>query len=274
MSLSLIGFLAAVLALVAWIGWRFFTHPFPAGQATAEVKRFTANAHLPRKSPRSDPEPRSKKERHSDSRFNVKSLRPLAFALALACGMATGVLAFSARIGLDPLHALDFGRQEHIHAALNPEELVPPPSLPPSAFVGIDRPALETANRDWSRLDADFARLAVLVFARAEARGFPFTLLEGYRSPERQDALADLPTLVTNARAFQSKHQYGLALDAAPLRGGRLLISERDPWAMEAYRVLGEEAEKVGLTWGGRWKLKDFGHIEAPRSIAVATRDK
>lgn len=274
MPFSLLGFLAVVLVLVAWIGWRFFAHPFRVGQATADVKPFIADAHPRRKSPRSDPEPRSQEERNSDSRLDGVSLRPFALALALACGMATGVLTFSARIGLDPLHAIDFGRQEHIRAALNPEELVPPPSLPPSAFVGIDRPALETANRDWKRLDADFARLALLVFARAEARGFPFTLLEGYRSPERQDALADLPTHVTNARAFQSKHQYGLALDAAPLKSGRLLISERDPWAMEAYRVLGEEAEKVGLTWGGRWKLKDFGHIEMPQSIAVATREK
>jgi peptidoglycan L-alanyl-D-glutamate endopeptidase CwlK len=45
---------------------------------------------------------------------------------------------------------------------------------------------------------------------------------------------------------------------------GRLVISERDPWAMQAYQALGEEAEKAGLVWGGRWTLRDYGHIESP----------
>lgn len=271
MPFSLIGFLSAVLVVVSWIGWRCFAYPFRVARATSEID---ADALPNQKSPMLNHEPHVTKERDGDVRLDVFILRPLALALALACSIATGVFAFSARIGLDPLQALDLSRQEHIRTALSPEELVPPPALPPSAFAGIDRPALDTANRDWTKLDAGFARLALLVFARAEARGYPFTLLEGYRSPERQDALADLSTHVTNARAFQSKHQYGLALDAAPLKQGQLLVSERDPWAMEAYRVLGEEAEKVGLIWGGRWKLKDFGHIEAPRSITVAARDR
>ena len=72
---------------------------------------------------------------------------------------------------------------------------------------------------------------------------------------------------VTSARAFQSKHQFGMAVDLAPLRDGRLIISERDPWAMEAYLALGEEAEKAGLIWGGRWWFKDYGHVEIAESI-------
>ncbi len=67
---------------------------------------------------------------------------------------------------------------------------------------------------------------------------------------------------VTHAGAWQSYHQSGLAVDCAFLRGGRLVISERDPWAMKGYQLFGQVAEQLGLTWGGRWKMMDLGHIE------------
>ena len=67
---------------------------------------------------------------------------------------------------------------------------------------------------------------------------------------------------VTNAKAFQSYHQYGLAADCAFLRGNKLVISEKDPWAMQGYALFGQEGEAIGLTWGGRWKMMDFGHVE------------
>jgi peptidoglycan L-alanyl-D-glutamate endopeptidase CwlK len=131
-------------------------------------------------------------------------------------------------------------------------------------FLGSDIPGLETADRNWNRLDPVFMQRALLVFARMEARGYQMALLEGYRSPERQDSLASIGPNVTRARAYQSQHQYGLALDAAPVLNGRLVISERDPWAMQAYQVFGEEAEKLGLVWGGHWTFRDYGHIESP----------
>ena len=107
------------------------------------------------------------------------------------------------------------------------------------------------------------------VFLRLQERGYAFALLEGYRSPERQDQLAAMGGHVTNARAFPSRHQYGLSVDIAPMKEGRLVISERDPWAMKAYEALGEEAERLGLVWGGRWSLKDFGHIEAKVDLST-----
>jgi len=67
----------------------------------------------------------------------------------------------------------------------------------------------------------------------------------------------------TRARGYQSYHQFGLAADVAFKRNGKVVISERDPWAMRGYELYGEVAESVGLTWGGRWKsIKDYGHTE------------
>ncbi|GLU30644.1 bacteriophage-related peptidase [Trinickia caryophylli] len=155
---------------------------------------------------------------------------------------------------------------EKIAALLHGERLVPPPPLPPEVFATQEveqvRPALRDASRDWALLDADFRTRLLLVYKiMREQYGYEMALLEGYRSPERQDRLAQLGG-VTNAAAFQSYHQYGLAADNAFLRNGKLVISEKDPWAMRGYQLYGQTAEQVGLTWGGRWKLMDFGHVE------------
>ncbi|MFL9866234.1 M15 family metallopeptidase [Paraburkholderia fungorum] len=156
---------------------------------------------------------------------------------------------------------------EKIAALLNGEQLVPPPPLPPEVFATQEveqiRPALKDASRDWNLLDADFRTRLLLVYKiMHEQYGYEMALLEGYRSPERQNRLAQMGGNVTNAAAFQSYHQYGLAADNAFLRDGKLVISEKDPWAMRGYQLYGQTAEQVGLTWGGRWKMMDLGHVE------------
>lgn len=102
-----------------------------------------------------------------------------------------------------------------------------------------------------------------------ERYGYDMAILEGYRSPERQNALARMGTSVTNATAFQSYHQFGLAADCAFRRDGKLVISEKDPWAMRGYQLYGEVAESLGLHWGGRWKMMDLGHIELRKNNTV-----
>jgi peptidoglycan L-alanyl-D-glutamate endopeptidase CwlK len=150
---------------------------------------------------------------------------------------------------------------------LQGEQLVPPPPLPPLVFATAEvtqqRPMLASASRDWAMLNADYTQRLLTVFRIMKERyGYEMAILEGYRSPARQDALAALGPGVTNARSWQSWHQYGLAADCAFVRDGRLVISEKDPWAMRGYQLYGEVAESVGLTWGGRWKMMDFGHTE------------
>ncbi|NGZ84937.1 M15 family metallopeptidase [Duganella sp. SAP-35] len=150
---------------------------------------------------------------------------------------------------------------------LEGEQLVPPPALPPLVFataeVQLERPMLVSASRDWALLDAAYAQRLLMAFKiMKEKYGYDMAILEGYRSPERQNTLAAMGSSVTNAAAFQSWHQYGLAADCAFLRDGKLVISERDPWALRGYQLYGEVAESLGLTWGGRWKMMDFGHTE------------
>lgn len=179
------------------------------------------------------------------------------------------LLAFMAS-GKNMLGGFDVSTREmntQVAGLLQGEQLVPPVALPPTVFTTAEveqqRPMLASASRNWTLLDADYTQRLLLVFKiMKEQHGYDMAILEGYRSPERQNLLAGMGGNVTNAAAFQSWHQYGLAADCAFLRDGKLVISEKDPWAMRGYELYGQVAESVGLTWGGRWKMMDFGHTE------------
>jgi peptidoglycan LD-endopeptidase CwlK len=154
-----------------------------------------------------------------------------------------------------------------VTSLLEGEQLVPPAPLPPEIFITAEveqfRPLLQTASRNWQLLDPAFTQRLLLIFKiMREQHGYEMVILEGYRSPERQNDLARMGGSVTNAKAFQSYHQYGLAADSAFMLNGKLVISEKDAWAMKGYVLYGQVSESVGLHWGGRWKMLDFGHIE------------
>ena len=186
---------------------------------------------------------------------------------ALVCLPPLAALLLAERPMLNGYESLDRPMNTQVADLLQGEQLVPPPPLPPLVFttaeVAQERPLLASASRDWAMLNADYTQRLLTVFRiMKERHGYEMAILEGYRSPARQDALAALGPGVTNARSWQSWHQYGLAADCAFVRDGRLVISEKDPWAMRGYQLYGQVAESVGLTWGGRWKMMDFGHTE------------
>lgn len=166
-------------------------------------------------------------------------------------------------------------RDARITQLLEGEHLSPPPALPPDIFAALDVEQVPSSiggiSRDWSLLDHDFRQRLLSTFTLLrEEHGYHAVLIEGYRSPERQHQLASSGRQVTRADAHMSYHQHGLAADVAFLRDGKLVISEQDPWAMNAYAVLGEVAEAAGLTWGGNWSLRDYGHVELQQPSRLA----
>lgn len=197
-------------------------------------------------------------------------------ALLLLPALALALRSWWRLDGFD--HTASRAVDAHVAALLQGEELVPPPPLPPELFsareVEVLRPMLGTASRQWELLDAEFRRRLLLVFKLLkDQHGYDAVLLEGYRSPERQQALAQLGPGVTQAGAFESYHQYGLAADVAFLREGRIVISERDPWAKAGYERYGELAASLGLVWGGGWSsLPDYGHVELRRPGVLPPR--
>lgn len=204
-------------------------------------------------------------------RLPLRRLAWSASAMLLLAGPPLLLLGLRGQHRLDAFAEPTVAADALVARLLQGEQLVPPPALPPEVFTTAEveqvRPALSGADRRWDGLDAGFRQRLLLVFKlMRERHGYQMVLIEGWRSPQRQDALAALGPQVTNARAWQSWHQWGLAADCAFLREGKLVISERDPWAMRGYQLYGELAESLGLGWGGRWKLMDFGHVEWPRA--------
>jgi peptidoglycan L-alanyl-D-glutamate endopeptidase CwlK len=195
----------------------------------------------------------------------------LAASLLLVGFTVTVTLTLSSYINPPAITGGDMGPTATVSNVLGEEVLVPPQPLPPSMFIGTECFDLEHADRDWSKLDGRFRNAILQLFVKMEVRGYKMALLEGYRSPERQDMLASKGPSVTHARGGQSKHQHGFAADMAPVREGHLRISERDPWAASAYQALGEEAGKLGLAWGGSWAMRDLGHVELAAKLSQLT---
>ncbi len=70
---------------------------------------------------------------------------------------------------------------------------------------------------------------------------------------------------VTNAAPGMSLHNYGLALDAVPLRDGKPVWGAKEEEDIAIWHRYGQAAEKVGFEWGGRWtRFRDMPHIQEP----------
>jgi len=106
-----------------------------------------------------------------------------------------------------------------------------------------------------------------LLRARLAKRGVQLKVLETDRAPERQTALyAQGRTapgkIVTHARAYESAHNWGLALDVVPV-----------PDTPANWKLLRAEAAKLGFGLLGEW---DPGHLQHPAwpTILAAIRKR
>lgn len=273
-----------IVLLLLWLGWRYFL-----GGAGLRVEQSSIatplNTTCDPVEITSDQPPFFQRLRGGIATPAWLKTRAMIWLVPLlSLGLVSMVVAitlhfagYHQEIGYQPQK---YAHGNQIRQALTEEKLVPPPPLAPEAFVDAvaEKPqlALDKADRDWNKMDPAFVQDVLRVMERMKARGFPMVLLEGYRSAERQNRLAGGSTKVTQAKGGESKHQYGLAADLAPVRNGKVVISERDPWAMQAYTALGEEAQAQGLGWGGVWSFRDYGHIERAGSLRalLAQREK
>lgn len=131
----------------------------------------------------------------------------------------------------------------------------------------------------WSRIDTTqlyppfFERAQKVVQQLFEA-GKPYWVIEGCRSYERSDALyaqgrtAPGP-IVSNARAGQSAHNFGIAVDVV-LDGYIDRAGLQPDWRPESYIPLGPVVRANGLIWGGDWVFKDRPHFQVPTFITAA----
>lgn len=122
---------------------------------------------------------------------------------------------------------------------------------------------IKNADRNWKKMNSEFVQRLLTVYkVMSDQYGYDMVLLEGYRSPQRQARLLKKGSHVTQAGSYKSYHQFGLAADSAFIRNGKIVISEKDPWAMQGYKLYGKVAKSAGLVWGGDWRMMDLGHVE------------
>lgn len=109
------------------------------------------------------------------------------------------------------------------------------------------------------------AAIKVLIDTLAQ-NGMQIEVVQGLRTFAEQDGLfaqgrSRPGPIVTRARGGQSNHNYGLAVDVVPFNNGQ------PNWnaPLGVWTTIGNEAEKLGLEWGGDWKkFVDKPHIQLP----------
>lgn len=120
-------------------------------------------------------------------------------------------------------------------------------------------PVRKGVDRDPDNLLPGFARKLETLFQRMRARGYDPMLWEGYRTPSRASQQA-----AEGDGIADSIHSYRAAADIVD---GARWKKGLDPWtnvALGFWAALGQEAEKLGLTWGGRFTHTDNPHVQAP----------
>jgi len=138
-------------------------------------------------------------------------------------------------------------------------------------------------------LDPEFRKKLDQLVDALKARGFEPLIHETYRSEERQNWLYErgrsLPgPIVTDARDPSGHgHGAGKAADiidgrAHPTRANEVIgwgVWEGDvgdekaaEMAREYFKAQGEEAQKLGLVWGGKWVLSGGGNDEPHVQLA------
>lgn len=94
--------------------------------------------------------------------------------------------------------------------------------------------------------------------------GIKLRVIQGFRTYAEQDALyaqgrTTGGSKVTNAKGGQSNHNFGLAIDVAEIKNGKIDWNEQE----KVLPKIAPIGKKWGFEWGGDWKsLKDKPHFE------------
>jgi peptidoglycan L-alanyl-D-glutamate endopeptidase CwlK len=123
---------------------------------------------------------------------------------------------------------------------------------------------------DISLIEPDFRLRVELALQELSRSGVVFVATCGYRSPTDQDALyASGRTIsgpiITHARAWESAHQFGLAIDV--VRDIDDKPGVQPSWQASDYLPLAMATQKFGLVWGGLWRFPDAPHIQDERVL-------
>ena len=126
----------------------------------------------------------------------------------------------------------------------------------------IDNFETRPSSTSLSALDPYVAKLAHEFLRLCSANGLDVRILAAFRSWDESDRLYALGrtapgAVVSNARAGDSYHNWGLAFDAAPFVNN-VMTTDR-----AKFYLMGHLGEQVGLQWGGTFKsIVDLPHFQ------------
>jgi hypothetical protein len=147
------------------------------------------------------------------------------------------------------------GIWDSITNIFTPDKKVGTPSS--SKIILPDFPTGDITCDQISYLHPKVMNKVIEIINNCEREGF--FIVETYRTPEKQDILYEQGRsteggIVTKARAWESYHNYGLALD----------ISHTPSYIVDAF-------ENAGFEWGGRWEsFKDLPHFQMTFDLSVS----
>jgi peptidoglycan L-alanyl-D-glutamate endopeptidase CwlK len=115
-------------------------------------------------------------------------------------------------------------------------------------------------SRKLNDLSPRFRPLAIELLARCVEAGIPVCVVDTLRTPAEH--AANLAKGVSWTP--YSKHLDGDAIDICPYETFNLHGPDKLQWdgSEPVWARLGAIGESLGLTWGGRWKVRDLGHFE------------
>lgn len=125
-----------------------------------------------------------------------------------------------------------------------------------------------------------FERFIVRAQAVAAIHGCDYLAISGHRTAEEQNRIyaqgrtAPGPK-VTSARAWQSNHNYGIALDFGVFQGRRYLDDAEEA----ASRAMAEKVHRAAgalapaeIEWGGTWRKPDLAQYEIVVNLTLAEK--
>lgn len=122
-------------------------------------------------------------------------------------------------------------------------------------------------------LQPEFRELAERAFAKAADRGVDVFVVSALRTYEEQRRLylqgrVTPGAVVTNAKAGESYHNFGLAFDFAVIKNGRAVWNQNHP----DWRAFVAICKDLGLDWGGDWRsIKDYPHLQQGNAPTLAS---
>jgi peptidoglycan L-alanyl-D-glutamate endopeptidase CwlK len=130
-------------------------------------------------------------------------------------------------------------------------------------------------SRKIEDLHPKVAELCKKFIAECDKQDIDILITSTYRDAESQNALyaqgrTKPGSVVTNAKAGQSWHNWRCAFDVVPLRNGKPVWGTMGK-DLELWNKVGAIGESVGLEWAGRWKrMREFPHFQFTGGLTLA----